>query len=398
MTRSQTVILAVLLTAALTLPVHASPHQQDKGRVTFLPATSKWFNGMTDYRQRSSVVRQGAFGNGHQSVYLMKLAPGADYTLGLRYPADSVQKPSILLFDRWPGDSKAKRYKFPMGPVVRTNYKKIEYRWRLAVSPRSEGSLAFLVVESKQNFSRTADPFRYFIYLTTPAISPIRQIGEGITYLRGPSDLFLAEPSEAVEYIVEYPYRRARAGRDHRGGSRSEGNLISNGQFYEGLEGWEVLSGSSASETAGRVAVGNEGLRLWSNDPEARPGVRQTIQRYVRDARSLLLTSALRLEIPTSRDLLQSSDSPMLQISICYLDAKKVEHCGEGAYKRNFTTAGRRSENSRWIEVENGQWYRFEDELMDLDPRPDVIESISITGGGLKDSEAWVESISLVIR
>ncbi len=389
-------MIAVLLTAAMTLPAHASSNRQNNRRATFLPATSEWFEARPDYRPGSALGRNGAFGKGYYSIYLMDLAPGTDYTLGMRYPADSAQKPSVLLFDNWPGEPGAKRYKFPMGPVVRTNYEKIEYRWRLAVSPRSEGSLAFLVIESKQNFSGTADPFRYFIYLTTPAISPIRQIGEGITYLRGPSDLILPEPSGTVQYIVEYPYTMTGDRRIRE--QDLDGNLIENGNFSRGLRYWEMVASGSSTNGSGQVSVGNDGLRLGNVNPGESAGVRQSIKRYVRDARSLLLSSALRIDGPTSRRLHQSDDSPMLQISICYVDKKGNEHCGEGAYQRNLTAAGRRSENSRSTEVENGQWYRFEDELMDLDPRPDVIESISIMGSGLKDSEAWIDSISLVVR
>ncbi|MFV1956939.1 MAG: hypothetical protein ACC669_04175 [bacterium] len=396
MKRSQAVMIAVLLTAAMTLPAHASSYRQNKGRVTLLPATSEWFEARSDYRPGSALGRNGAFGKGYYSIYLMDLAPGTDYTLGLRYPADSAQKPAVLLFDNWPGEPGAKRYKFPMGPVVRTNYEKIEYRWRLAVSPRSEGSLAFLVVESKQNFSGTADPFRYFIYLTTPAISPIRQIGEGITYLRGPSDLILPEPSGTVQYVVEYPYTMTgdRRGREFD----SDGNLIKNGNFSRGLRYWEVAASDSSANGSGQVSVGNDGLRLGNVNPGESAGVRQSIKRYVRDARSLLFSSNLKIDDPTSMRLRQSDDNPMLQISICYVDKKGNEHCGEDAYRRNFTTTGKRSKNSRWIEVENGRWYRFEEEIMDLFPKPNVIESVSVTGIGLKDTEAWIDSISLVVR
>ncbi len=389
-------MIAVLLTAAMTLPAHGRSDQQNRGRVTLLPATSEWFEGRSDYRQGSALSRQGTFGNGHRAVYLMELAPGVDYTLGMRYPADSARKPSVLLFDNWPGEPGAKRYKFPMGPVVRTNYEKVEYRWRLAVSPRSEGSLAFIVVESKKSFSGQDGPFRYSLYLTTPSLSPMHQVGEGITYLRGPSDLMLSGQVDTVRFVVEYPYSRKH---DKRRPDRDyEGNLIRNGDFRRGLRSWETVSSDRKSVVSGQVSVGDEGLHLGNVDPGEFAGVRQSIKRYVKDARSLLLTSDLRLDRPASRDLLQSGDSPILQISICYVDEKGGEHCGKDAYRRNFTTTGRRSERSQSIEVENGRWYRFEEEIMDLSPRPGVIESVSITGIGLKDSEAWVDSISLVVR
>lgn len=398
MKRSQAVMIAVLLVAAMTLPAHANSYWQGKGRVSLLPATSEWFKGRMDYQPGSAMNRNGAFGRGYNTIYLVDLAPGADYTLGLRYPANSKSKPSVLLFDRWPMDPKAKHYKLPMGPVLLTNLEKIEYRWRLAVSPRSKGRLAFLLVEAKPGFSGPADPFRYFIYLTTPAISPIRQIGEGITYLRGPSDLMLAEPSQTAEYIVEYPYRRTGPDQDHRSGRRSEGNLISNGRFDKGLEGWEVLPGNSATETSGRVAVGNEGLRLWSDDPEARPGVRQTISRYIQDASSLRLTAELKIDSEPSGRFRDNHETPALEITICYQDKRGTEHCGESAYRQVFSTIRNPQQTEQLIKVKEGKWYRFEDELMDLDPRPVVIESIRLAGKGLKGSEAWIESVYLTAR
>lgn len=386
-------MFALLLTVTGALPVNAGSNQHGKGRAILLPVTSQWYEGTADHQHGSALSRQGTFGNDNRSVYLMELAPGTDFTLGMRYPAVSHQKPHVALFDRWPGEAGAKRYKLPMGPALKTNYEKIEYRWRFAVSPRSEGSLAFLVVDSRQSFSGKEGPFRYSLYLTTPSISPMKQMGEGITYLRGPSDLMLPGQIDAALYSVEYPYSRKGMGRRDR-----EGELIRNGDFRRGLKSWKTVSSGTKSDAGGQVSVGNDGLRLSNVGPDEFAGVRQSIKRYVRDALSLLFTSELRFDRPASRDLEKNDESPNLQISICYVDEKGVERCGKKAFRTNFIITDRRSESSQSIEVENGRWYRFEEELMNFDPRPEVIVSVSIVAVGLKDSEAWIDSISLVVR
>jgi len=343
MNRICAVLIAGLLTVpmTLTLPANAGSDQAGRGRVVMLPATSQWYEGVAGHRQGSALSRQGTFGNGNRAVYLLELSPGADYTLGLRYPADSPMKPSVLLYDQWPGDPGAKRYKFPMGPVLRTNYEKVEYRWRLAVSPRSEGSLAFLVVDAKQGFSGKEGPFRYFLYLTTPSLSPMRQAAEGITYLRGPSDLKLFGQADSVQYVVEYPYRKREENRRRE----HEGELIRNGDFRRGLRFWEEMSSEHGSKANGQVSLGKDGLRLGNIAEGEFAGVRQSIKRYVREAQSLMFTSDLMLSGPASRDLKKNDESPSLQISICYVDEKEQEHCGENAYRFTFTTDSGRYKN-----------------------------------------------------
>ncbi|NOY86751.1 MAG: hypothetical protein GXP52_05575 [Deltaproteobacteria bacterium] len=392
-------ITIVLAMSLLVLPGagKAGPlRNTGQWRVMELPTTGNWFEGRAGYRPGFALGRGSAFGKGRYSIYLLELAPGSSYTLGLRYSSGVKNKPSVLLYDRWPLDPSARRYKLPVGPVMRTDPGKIEYRWRLSVSGRSRGNLAFVVVQAGAGIAGAKGRFRHFMYLTTPAVQPKNRLGTGITYLRGPSDLMLGEPSPDIQYLVEYPFSRAgnRGDREHR----VAGELIDNGDFSRGLRHWELFSGNGESGDSGRVSVGNEGLRLGNEDTGDIAGVRQTVKWYVGDIHSLVLAAGLRIDRGKSGRFQQVDDPPVLQIAVCYADEEKREHCADDAYIREFTTDGGAQSNARFTRVENGRWHNFEDDLMGLSPRPDVIESVSITGLGLKNSEAWVQSISLVAR
>ena len=396
MKRSQAIMIAALLIAAMTLPTHANSDRQNKGRVTLLPATSEWFEGGSDYRQGSALSRQGTFGNGHRAVYLMKLAPGVDYTLGLRYPADSRAKPAVTLFDRWPGDPQAKRYKLSTGPLVLTNPDWIEYRWRIAVSGRSRGNLAFAVVEAKPGFSGSRGRFRHFVYLATPAIQPKNRLGTGITYLRGPSDLMLAEASGIVQYVVEYPYERSGSRHEHRDYGRNGDDLINNGDFRRGIQEWDVFSEGSDPAAGDHVAFGDDGLRIWNGGEPVPSGVRQTIRRDVQNAESLVLEMELRID--QDSDASAHTDAAALELTVCYLDSEGKDHCGEDAYRVSFTThrVGRGAE--KIVRANKGEWFQFQDELMDLDPSPQVVKSVAISGARGLRQDVWIRQAHLIER
>lgn len=390
--------LAVLI---LCLPVigQAEPGRSDSNwRVIELPGTGEWLEGRTTYRQGSVLDRSGAIGKGEYYIYLVDLAPGADYTLGLRYPVDAGARPSVTLFDRWPMDPGAKRYRLPMGPVVRTNNEKIEYRWRLGVSSRSGGNLAFVVVDAGSGLTAARDRFRHFMYLTTPAVRPQNQFGTGITYLRGPSDLMLQKTAGIVDYIVEYPFRRSASSGDYGEEWRLRGNLVFNGDFRQGLQGWEVLAGGTGSGSAGRVVVGDEGLLLRIESPDVQLGVSQMIKRDVHGARSLRLALDLRFDRRSDKRLMDADEPAAVELIICYLDAERSEHCGSGAYRQSFSAGNVNRRGGQFVGIKMGEWYRFEDELMDLNPEPDVIESISITGAGPKNNEILIGGVILAVQ
>lgn len=390
--RFMTAVLVV--TTALGVPGHAGPARLERGRVVALPATAQWFQAPEGRRQGLAFARQAPAGIDNRAVYLLELTPGADYTLGLRYRAEGLQKPVVRLYSNWPGDPGAKSYKFPTGPVVRTDPAKVEYRWRLSVSPRSQGNLAFLAVEFGNGFSGREGSSGYALYLATPAARPENLLGTGITYLRGPSDLMLSGQVDTAAYVVEFPYS---GGWDngHRGG-RHSGDLIINGDFSRGLEGWEMLS--SGESNGGQVSVGKSGLHLGNIAPGTFAGVRQPLKRYIGDAGSLWLAAALMFDGREGGRDLTRGEAPVLEIGICYVDVEGRRHCGEDAYRRSFIPDLGQRENEDARAIGSGRWFRFEDEITALSPKPEVLESVIIKGFNLSAIEAWVDPIALTVK
>jgi hypothetical protein len=390
------IILALVL---LVLPVVGKAEQGRHGsqlRAWQLPATGQWYEGQGFNRAYTPLDRASKFGSGYNTIYLADLEPGLDYTLGLRYPASTGANPSITLSDRWPLDPEAKHYKLPMGPVVRSNPDWIEYRWRLEVSGRSQGNLAFIVVESSPRGAASTNRFRHFMYLVTPSVRPMNQFGSGITYLRGPSDLFLHQTTNTAGYVIEYPYGRTGSRHNRQDNRRADGDLIVNGDFREGLQGWKIFSEQGDAAAVDHVATGREGLRIWSDGQAVRAGVRQTIQRDVQDVGALTL--GLDLRIDKDPGVSSHADKAAVELVICYLDTGEKDHCGDEAYRARFTA--RRL--ARWAEktvlVNAGEWFHFEDDLMDLDPRPQVIKSVAIAGGQDPGQDARIKQVNLTER
>jgi hypothetical protein len=361
-----------------------------------LPASGKWYEGQRLLRADTPLRRASSLGGGRSAIYIADLEPGQSYTLGLRYPADSKFDPAVSLFDRWPMDPQSKRHKLPMGPVVRTDPEWTEYRWRLGVSGRSQGNLAFVAVQGSSRTAVSAGPFRHYIYLVTPAVQPKNSFGTGATYLAGPSDLFLPRSTGPVQYIVEYPYAGYRPA-DHGDYNRkTNGNLIFNGKFRQGLQGWEMFSRKGIEAAADHVATGADGLRIFSSGEPLLAGVEQAIQRDVQTAGSLVL--GMELRIGSSARIINGNPGSPAELSVCYLDTEGGDRCGDDAYRILFTTERQNRPGDGTVRVNKGQWFSFEDELMDLDPRPQMIKSVSISGGRIKGKDAWIRQVYLIER
>jgi len=392
-------VTAAFALILLVLPVTLEADQGKRGshrRAMHLPATGQWYDGQDLYRADTPLDRTGFPGSGYYTVYLAELEPGRDYTLGLRYPADSGASLSVNLFDRWPFAPEARRYRLPMGPVVRTDPDWIEYRWRLGVSSRSQGNLAFVVVETSSPGAWQTGRFRHFMYLVTPAVRSMNQPAAGITYLRGPSDLFLPQTTDRDQFAVEYPYDGPGPGSGPGTDWRPGGGLIFNGDFSQGLQGWELFSEGEGGAAVDHVASGKDGLRIWSDGQAALSGVRQTVQRDIQEAGSLVLEMELRIDKDPGTS--SRGNGAAVELAVCYLDAEAVDHCGDEAYRVGFTAHRQAVSADGTIEVSAGQWFSFTDDLMDLDPGPRVIKSVAITGGHNPGQNAWVRLIHLTER
>lgn len=391
--------IAPALVLALSSPVMGGvldkPASPDGGvwHIRQIPLSGDWYHGWVEFRRLTPLDRGIRYRHGFHAIYTAYVIPGGEYALGLRYRAGEKAKVHVMVFDRWPFDAKARRYDLPMGPVVRTDREVVEYRWRIGISRRSPGSRLFIVVEAEPPVGREAVRFRHSIYLVGSPRRPKDLLGRGITYLRGPSDLRLAEIPADRQIVFVEPLGYGPVG---AGMWRPDRNLVRNGDFHLGLDGWEFVSERGPDEAMRHVAVGDRGLRLWGGADPVRSGVRQLIQRHVADAPSLLLSATVMIENGGKSPA--DSGAVPLAVSVCYVDIKDAEHCGPDAYRKNFTTAASGKRGELTVRLVEGEWYEFEEDLTDLAPPPSVIRSISIEGGGVEDAEAWVRGVSLATR
>lgn len=381
--------IPVLLLLGLALFSRPLPAVAWSQQVVQLPDSGQWIECPLDPHERPIAQEAGIVGP-QRFLYLLELRPGADYTLGLRYAAALQVKPILTLFDRWPQLPQANAYRLAAGPVVRTDHTKIEYRWRLGVSSRSPGDLAFLAVEvPPQSFGR-GHTFRHALYLTTPAISPLQQRGEGITYLRGHDDLLLAETGPSDDYRVVSPFacHRVPAG-EQEPGTAGE-NLVTNGDFAQGLRGWQLRPAGAEG-----VGVFRGRLRLWSRDSARPSGVVQPLD--IRTPRGAPLRLSIDMRIDAQAEPIGTSGSAPLTLAVCYRDGQGADHCGENAFRRRFTL--RLGEKQRLprdaVPVPRGEWARYAFDFSELNPRPRQLTRVELSGRGAPERDVLVRSIHI---
>ena len=337
------------------------------------------------YGGHGTPVLQGSY----TAVYVADVEPGQIYDLGLRLQAELNTRVRVAIFDRPPWAAGARRFDLPMGPVVRTVSPEVEYRWHVGISPRSEGRAMFITIEAVPGTPADWHRLWYAIYLARAPRRPMDSFGRGVTYLAGPSDLVLARGEERPLMVVVAP-DPAASGRAPAG-SGWVPNLIPNGDFGRGLEGWALLPGNDDA-AAGRVAVDDDGL-IVRGGGAARAGVRQVLQRRVASGRPLLLGTVVRLEQGEAAG--DAGAAAVLEVSVCYLDERDEEHCGARAWRRRFVTQVAGGSGTETVRVPPGVWYESEDDLGRLTPAPAVITSVGITGGAAVGGMARVRAIWL---
>ena len=326
------------------------------------------------------------------AVYAAEMEPGQNYDLGLRLQADLNTRVRVAIFDRSPWAPGARRYDLPMGPVIRTASPEVEYRWHVGVSPHSEGRTMFITIEAVPGTPGQWCGVWYAIYLARAPRSPMNTLGRGITYLEGPRDLVLPGRREgSSSYMMAAPDPLA-AGSGPSGPGWSP-SLIGNGDFRRGLQGWTLIPEDDPAVT-GRVVVDENGLIIRGDGGASQVGVRQVLQRRVMPGRPLMLRVVVRLDrfAPAA----DAGNTAPLVISLCYLDGKDEEHCGERAYRRRFFADAAAADGMDVVRIPYGVWFEFEDDLGRTTPGPVVITSASITGGGIAGVTARIRDIRLL--
>ena len=346
---------------------------------------ARWVGSGGGYGGHGTPVLHGSY----MAVYMAAVEPGQMYDLGLRLQAELNTRIRVAVFDRPPWAAGARRFDLPMGPVVRTVSPEVEYRWHVGISPHSEGHTMFITIEAAPGTPAEWHRLWYAIYLARAPRRPMDSFGRGVTYLSGPSDLVLARGEERPLMVVVAP--EPSAGGGGPAGTGWVPNLIRNGDFGRGLEGWELFPGDDTT-VAGRVAVDDSGLMVRGGATPV--GVRQVLQRRVTPGRPLLLRVAVRLERErgTAGD---AGAAPALEVSVCYLDEGDEEHCGARAWRRRFVTEAAGGSGTQTVRVPPGVWYEFEDDLGRLSPAPVVITSVGVTGGAAAEGVARVRGIWL---
>lgn len=323
------------------------------------------------YRTGSPLDRGLNVGTGYVALYVIEVVPGAQYTLQLKAP-HSLQRIRAYVVDRWPGDTGARRMALPTGPaMIAPHARHVTYRWRIGVAARSPGNLLYLLVRYPRDPGRRLE-LAPKIIVFSPPISPMHDIGHGVTYLQGPGELMLSD--DAMTAPAMLPAEMSGHFDDAQPGWPSSGDLVSNGRFAAGLKNWTPIH--VGQQGAREPTVDSEGLRLLPDT-----GVSQQLDADVAHDDALVLRAYLRVERASgARD-----GHPGLTITVCYQDGLGRRHCGDNAYRSLFYVADmpeKASGASRSQEkmVPNGRWYRFKVNLMDVTPKPIHIESISLLG------------------
>ena len=323
----------------------------------------------------------------HVAVYMADVLPGARYDLGLRLQRDLNTRIAVAVYDRPPWMEAARRYDLPMGPVVRTASPEVEYRWHIGIAPDSEGRRMYITVELDPGAPGSTQDAWYAIYLARALRRPMDRLGRGVTYLPGPRNLELAG-SGKQRVVVVAPGPLMPDGVPVVPGWTP--NLVHNGDFHRGLEGWTLLPEGSA-DPAERVVIDGNGLVLRGGREMI--GVRQILQRKIVPGRPVMLHAMIRLQ--REKPDQDRASMPPLELRVCYLDEKDGEHCGSSAWRRRFVMLGMDQGGRDTVRIPAGVWYAFDDDLGKAIPKPSVITRIEILGGANPGASAQVLKVRL---
>jgi len=335
------------------------------------------------------------YASSYSLIYLFNAVPGA-YSLVFSYPAGDVNlKPMISLFDRWPYDPLAKRYDLPMGPIITTNRKKIEYRWNMGISPASTGSLLYIAVEVPTG-AHGSNIFPHDIYITGPPSSPMFTREDGITFLSGPNNLVLANGRESVSYAVDKtePPFDANA----LPAIPIPGDLVRNGSFRNGLNHWAPHRDRTAAENVQSISLADRILKIKASQGNTREGVMQDIHEDVTGASSLLLMADVLVKEQTRGGLGPDGRDAPIAIAVAYKVASGKEDTRKLFFWKGFYALPSEDleKDSGGQMVPGGQWYRTTFDLMQLEPKPATILFVSLEGSGWPAREGWIRDVHLI--
>lgn len=379
--------------AAQAIGMGASPD-----RVIALPVDGQLYYGEVDFADHGPLARGGfSFAGGRHILYLVQVEPGENYTFGLRIPNMGLPQMDVVAFDRWPYAAGVKIQHLPTGGTQMGNQELIEYQWRIGVSAQSPGNLLYLGVELKIPLKAESRRFPVRAFMTHPAIDPMRSMGRGVTYARGPSNLILQERENPVRIVQMASPEPGWNIYDQPVETLSRG-LIENGYFQKGLTSWNIYPATFQNKEMG-ISVGDQGLRLWSKNLLQVRGVEQILSPQSRLSPAAHLVLDLRIERQTQQEKLQTLDDFPLRLDlICHPD-EKTQNKTFRQFSQVFSIV--RPEEQSPLQplvttVPAKDWFHYAINLPRVLSPGCFLERIRLTGGGFPERDVQIRQVQIL--
>ena len=335
------------------------------------------------------------YANSYSWIYLFNAFPGA-YSLDFSYPTGDLNlKPMISIFDRWPHDPDAKRFDLPMGPVVTTDRRKIEYRWSIGISPASTSTLLYIVAEIPAGINRSKS-FSHDIYITGPPSSPMFAKEKGITFLEGPTNLLLTSNQAPVSNATDKIEQTFDA--NALPPLPIPGDLVRNGSFRDGLNHWTPHRDRIAADNVRSFSLSGGILKIRASQGTSREGVMQNVHEDVTGASSLILMADVMVKEQTQGGLGSDGRDAPIAIAVAYKVASGKQDTGKPVFWKGFYALPSEDpdKDSGGQKVPGGEWHRILFDLMQLDPKPATILFVSLEGSGWPAREGWIRDVHLI--
>ncbi|HOO46086.1 MAG TPA: hypothetical protein PLM29_07655 [Deltaproteobacteria bacterium] len=387
--------LCILLTGLLAAPLlHAFAPWESRWHVVELMLDSRPYPGAIPYRN-SWLNTSHYLSGGYAVLYSIELIPGGHYTLGLSCPA-YARDVAVVVFDRWPGSPGARMVNLPMGPLVRTSSKSLEYRWNLGIAPQSTSTLLYVSVEGRPSEPKHLE-LPHTVFVSSTPTKPLSRVGQGITYLQGPQNLVLKGEREQVTYLVRKPEVERRAEAEPSSMIQAiPGDLVHNGWFTQGLNYWEPHRNHEANRDVNSFSLDKEGLRIFSTISHECEGLMQQLDADVSDADTLTLRADVRVDTQTLGGTGPEGRQAPIAIAIGY----ETESTGQNIFWQGFYCLEPQEPNlsRNGQKVPQGLWYRYIINLMQIEPKPERIRFIALEGSGWPERDGWITDIHLIME
>ena len=399
MKRAYCIGLCMIVVGLLSwTPAHATQPWASRWHVVELMLDARPYPGAIPYRN-SWLNTSHHISGGYAVLYSIEMIPGRQYTLGLSCP-DYAKDVSVVLFDRWPGSPGARMVTLPMGPLVRTSKKSLEYRWNLGIAPQSTSTLLYVSVEGRPtSLDHTELP--HTVFIRSSASKPSSRVGQGITYLQGPQNLVLTGERQQVAYLVRKPEAERTAEAEPTSMMMIiPGDLVQNGWFTQGLNYWKPHRNYEVNQEVSSFSLDNDGLRIMSTTSHESEGVMQYLDIDVSDADTLIMRADVRIDTQTLGGTGPQGRQAPIAIAVGYETVT-----GEGPAKKDIFWQGfyilepqepNLSENGQ--KVPQGLWYRYIMNLMQLEPKPGRIRFIALEGSGWPQRDGWITDVHLIVE